>query len=427
MAKRPVSAGELLLYDVPVALGPRAACHLVCLGCHELIRDEAVPRCPRCWWPLCSQSCAASSRHAGECPVLAADTQRTGQPQLFGYSSRYDVILVVRCLLLRRTNPAAWRRLLDLASHVPNRLLEDDEDHLNTVNYVTQVLRVEEDAKVVHHVRDAIATNVYEWNSPSGVSLRGLYLTLARVNHSCRPSVSVSSDASGTMFVRAAYGLACGEALTVSYTATVHPMWERRAYTTQVHYFTCDCVRCSDPTELGLHYSAPRCQECRDQHLEPTTWLERSTWECPMCGARQEEAAIRDEVDRWMSRFDYDDTFISSSTTAVRGILNGVEMAFHARHYVWVMAAQVALRTLMPDHSRKALLLKKDLWRRLLRIYDVLEPGMTRRRGAVPAVLPSPCCRRDALTAGVCYCRLTLTHLKHLHNTLSLSLSPSGT
>ncbi|KAG0719143.1 SET domain-containing protein SmydA-8, isoform A [Chionoecetes opilio] len=381
VAQRPVSQGELLVHEAPVVLGPRAACHLVCLGCHELISNETVPRCARCWWPLCSQRCASSLRHAAECPVLAVDTQRSGQPQLLGYSSRYDVILVVRCLLLRHTNPAAWRQLLELCSHVPYRLLEDDEDHQATVNYVTQVLKVDEEAKVVHHVRDAIVTNSFEWVTPSGVSLRGVYLRLARLNHACRPSVSVSSDGKGSMSVRAARDLEAGDALTVPYTSTLHPLWERRAYTRQTHYFTCECDRCSDPAELGLHYSSPPCPECRDKYLEPTTWLEEATWECPGCGARQEEAAIRDEVDRWMSRFDYDDTFISSSTTAVQGILKGVEMAFHAHHYVWVMAAQVALRTLQPDYSRKAMTLKRQLWLRLLHIYGVLEPGMTRRRG----------------------------------------------
>ncbi|XP_045120625.1 SET domain-containing protein SmydA-8-like isoform X2 [Portunus trituberculatus] len=381
VAQRPVSPGELLVYESPVALGPRASCYPVCLGCHELISDEAVPRCERCWWPLCSQRCASSLRHAAECPVLAADSQRIGQPQFFGYSSKYDVILVVRCLLLRRTNPDAWRHLLELASHVPYRLLEDDDDHQTTVDYVTQVLKVEEDTQLVHHVRDAITTNSFEWTSPSGVRLRGLYLQLSRLNHSCRPSVSVSSDGKGTMFVRAARDLAGGDALTVAYTSTLHPLWERRAYTKQTHYFICDCDRCSDPTELGVHYSSLPCPECRGQYLEPTTWLGDATWECPVCGRRQEEAAIREEVDRWMSRFDYDDTFIKSTPTAVRGILDGVQMAFHAHHYVWVMAAQVAIRTLAPDHSRKAMTLKRQLWQRLLHIYSILEPGMTRRRG----------------------------------------------
>lgn len=393
VTSRDVQAGELLLVETPIALGPGATSHLLCLGCHQSITGVDFPRCPSCWWPLCSSACASSSLHLAECPVLAVDTKRLGQPKGPGSTPRYDIILVLRCLLLRSTDPPAWRRLLDMASHAQRRVQEGEQHHVATTHYIKEVLKVDYDAKDIHHTRDVIITNCFEWMSPSRVSLRGVYPLLGRLNHSCRPNVTVSSDCDGTMYARAATDLRGGDQLHVTYTSTVQPLWERRAYTRQVHYFACDCIRCEDPSELGLHFSSPRCEQCRNQFLEATTWLGEVTWECYWCGAQRREVVIRLEAEQWLTRFESDDTFLNAGPRSVRNILEKVAEAFHPHHHVWVKAAQGAVRALKRDPRMEAVTLRRDLWLRLLHIYNVLEPGLSKRRGAVqtvPTVPPHP-------------------------------------
>ncbi|XP_042221386.1 SET domain-containing protein SmydA-8-like isoform X2 [Homarus americanus] len=377
---RDVQAGELLLKESPIAVGPRATSPLVCLGCHELIPGTEFPRCPSCWWPLCSSDCVTSSLHQAECPILAVDTKRVGQPIAAGSTPRYDIILVLRCLLLRRKDPPAWGRLLDMASHAQRRLQNKDQHHMATVRYIKEILKVDYSVEEINHARGAIITNCFEWRSSSGVSLRGVYPQLARMNHSCRPTVTMNCDCEGTMSVLAAADMQRGDQLFNTYTGTTQPLWERRAYTSEVHFFTCDCVRCSDPTELGLHYSSPRCEKCMQQYLEATTWLGEMKWECPVCGERKPELDIRQEVEQWLGRFESDDTFLHATPYAVKSILDKVEEAFHSQHHVWVLAAHVAIRTLQKNTSRAGLILKRNLWRKLLHIYDTLEPGLTKRR-----------------------------------------------
>nr|XP_053652887.1 SET domain-containing protein SmydA-8-like [Cherax quadricarinatus] len=386
VTSREARAGNFLLRESPVAMGPRATSSLICLGCHEAILGTEFPRCPVCWWPLCSAACASSSLHQAECPVLAADTSRIGQPKVTGSTPRYDIILVLRCLLLRDRNPLAWHRFLDMASHAERRMEEKEQHHMATVRYIKEILKVDYTLEDIHHARGAIITNCFEWRSPSGISLRGVYPLLGRMNHSCRPTVAVSSDCKGSMFVRAAVDLQPGDQLYITYTDTLEPLWERRAYTTSTHFFSCDCVRCRDPTELGLHYSSPKCELCDQQFLEPRNWLGEVTWECPLCGTQQTQQQVQLEVEQWLEHFDSDDTFLHTSPYAVRNIMDKVEEVFHPHHYVWVKAAHVALRTLLENHTTKALDLKRHLWHRLLYIYNVLEPGLTKRRGAVPSL-----------------------------------------
>ncbi|XP_068232973.1 uncharacterized protein [Palaemon carinicauda] len=376
-----VKAGELLFKEEPIALGPRASSRPVCLGCHKSITDMYFTRCPKCLWPLCSLPCATSELHVAECPVLANDKAKKGQPADISETRRYDCILVLRCLLLRNTNPTAWRRLLSMASHAVQLEMEKEPYHMATIKYITDILKANFQPKLVHHARGAIMANCFEWRSPTDVSLRGMYPKLGRINHSCYPNVTVSSDSGGAMYARAAVDINAGSPLYITYTGITEPVWERHAYTNAVHYFTCDCQRCSDPTELGLHYSAPKCEKCKKQYLEPKTWLWDTIWECPACHNAIPDLLVKMEYSQWLSRFDCNDTFIRTNPKGVQNVLEKVEYAFHDTHHIWVMAAQVAIRTLQGNNTRESLIFKNKLWERLLKIYNALEPGLTLRRG----------------------------------------------
>lgn len=71
IATRDIAAGELVFYDVPLVLGPRAGlrCPPLCVGCHQ--GSEALVPCSRgCGLPVCSTLCEVDGHHVFECQKL---------------------------------------------------------------------------------------------------------------------------------------------------------------------------------------------------------------------------------------------------------------------------------------------------------------------------------------------------------------------
>lgn len=53
-----------------------------------------------------------------------------------------------------------------------------------------------------------------------------------------------------------------GSKLYTTYTYTLSGTMVRQAALKSTKYFTCQCKRCLDPTELGTHFSSLKCQKC---------------------------------------------------------------------------------------------------------------------------------------------------------------------
>merc|ERR1711915_246226 len=54
---------------------------------------------------------------------------------------------------------------------------------------------------------------------------------------------------------------------------------------------------------------------------------------------------------------------------------------FHPQHFVYMRVAQEIVRTLQDNASEVELKLRAHIMRSLAKIYNTLEPGLTRRRG----------------------------------------------
>ena len=66
--------------------------------------------------------------------------------------------------------------------------------------------------------------------------------------------------------------------------------------------FTCQCKRCSDPTELGTYASAIWCYECKDEKTglmlpKGTIPAAASLWTCTQCGLSLDKAKIESLLD----------------------------------------------------------------------------------------------------------------------------------
>nr|XP_045583672.1 SET domain-containing protein SmydA-8-like [Procambarus clarkii]XP_045583673.1 SET domain-containing protein SmydA-8-like [Procambarus clarkii] len=389
VATRDLKEGQLVLREKPLVLGPVAESPPVCLGCHAPITAEDHPRCQGCSWPLCSPACATTARHQAECAALATDTKKIAPPTSMIRTPRYDVILVLRCLLLRSLDPTSWEKIKRMDSHSESRKESKEETHIIAIKYFSEVLQVDCDAETASHVHGAIITNAINTYGASGDSLRGLYPTLYLMNHSCLPNVTLRSDLNRTLFVRAAVPIKKGQPLLFSYLPPTDPVWRRQADLYSIYFFKCACERCRDPTELGTYFSNPRCSACAEGFLEPSGGS-GAPWSCPGCGAQRPEDDVVKEAEDFVQ--DIDNKF--TSFTDVCKHLARIENTFHNNHFVWLTAAKAAMSILSKETTTQSLCLRRDLWRRLIHLYQRLEPGSTRRRGV--SLFNSAVVERDA-------------------------------
>ncbi|KAA0192454.1 hypothetical protein HAZT_HAZT003739 [Hyalella azteca] len=157
VSTRNLPPGYLLLQEGPAVLGPTALSEPVCLACHS--PTSLLFRCPGCQWPMCSQTCADHPTHADECSVLAQDTKGVGIPVNTDATPRYDLILILRFLLLRKKDPDMWEKLMALESHWQKRKAENEPHHSAAVQYFLKVCPMEHEENILHRVRGVIMTN----------------------------------------------------------------------------------------------------------------------------------------------------------------------------------------------------------------------------------------------------------------------------
>ena len=113
VANRDIEEGEVVFYDVPLVLGPRAGIHCppVCAGCHEGPKDLA-PCSRRCGLPVCSVQCESAKRHRYECEKLRSWGVHKSETW---FSEILRALTPIRCLAL---SPFQRRLLECLQSHV---------------------------------------------------------------------------------------------------------------------------------------------------------------------------------------------------------------------------------------------------------------------------------------------------------------------
>lgn len=81
------------------------------------------------------------------------------------------------------------------------------------------------------------------------------------IEHNCYPNLYKSFTDSGQVLLRAMKPIAPGDHLSICYT---DPLWgtiNRRHHLQTSKYFTCQCERCQDPTELNTFYDGVKCPE----------------------------------------------------------------------------------------------------------------------------------------------------------------------
>ena len=280
IATRDIQPMELIISDTPVVVGPSRQRLLVCVECLQVV-DGSV-RCADCGLPLCSQDCAKTSSrqwHLGyECSYLRSIGFRASQadlsdaeeiPQLLSQmASIIPLRLIIRGVKgIECSRDFTTKPLYDFCSA---QTLATTPKNAAFESSMTQTLWNEmkvgnliNDKTIVSTVISQLFNNAKSLEK-AGNDSSGLYAQYALINHACvsNAKVVIGKD-NFNLEVRAQVPIKCGEEITTRYIG-VNTGAPVRADIIQQHWsFTCGCLRCSDPTDLGTYSSALICGACR--------------------------------------------------------------------------------------------------------------------------------------------------------------------
>ena len=269
VATRNIEAGELILSDDALLIGPKQITEPVCLACYRPVKGKY--RCKTCGFPMCDKDCSEAESHKPECEAVS----ESGHPvkvSVFGQiNSMYECITPLRLLALRDDQPSLWRKLMTLESHGERRSKTENAaiTQRTVVDIITERLSIDRyEPEVIKKVLGIIDTNAFEIRLPDS-SIQGIYAQGAMLEHSCIPNTHRTFDADLNLVVRAAVTITRGSHLTSCYTESIATTNVRQEHLLTSKFFTCRCPRCTDPTELGTYCSARMCPICVPTDKKP--------------------------------------------------------------------------------------------------------------------------------------------------------------
>lgn len=150
-------------------------------------------------------------------------------------------------------------------------------------------------------------------------------------------------------------------------------------------YFSCHCVRCSDPTELGTHLSSLRCRQCNAKQNDAYIVHYRDTdkWMCTDChmtvaGSEVHQALGTARLDVYSSGMDI---------TKLENFIQTYSKLLSPNHYLVLEIKQklaAILRNICDNSLRpieSVLQRKMELCREILPVLRILQPGISRMTG----------------------------------------------
>ncbi|KAJ1529909.1 hypothetical protein ONE63_006638 [Megalurothrips usitatus] len=421
VAGKDIAPGDLILRQEALVVGPCQNSKPVCLGClkpfhgENYIRSsesEDCDRCMGCQWPLCCPTCPGLGQPLGhseeECAALrAAGPSGRRVMALNKRTPLYNVIVPLRVLLLQKQDPGRWKAVRRMQSHDDTRRGMPSVWQANQLGVVDRIRSEfglqEYPADEVHTVCGILEVNAFE----VGDGQRALYDMAFLLAHDCTPNTSHSDDERRTMTLRASVPIPKGHAITLSYAYTVQGTLKRREHLKESKFFDCCCARCSDPTELGSMCSALVCPRCGRPSVLPVEPLQAdSPWRCrpsgapaqprgprgpqaapaPPCpGYEMPGAQAKEFVDKLADESEALDT---NDVSALEGFIAKYSPRLHPDHYALLGAKHSLSQVYGKVHGylihqlSDALLQRKlAICRDILRVFDVLDPGVSRLRG----------------------------------------------
>ncbi|EDW66288.2 SET domain-containing protein SmydA-8 isoform X2 [Drosophila virilis] len=410
VANRQLAAGELLITEQPLAIGPCVSCEPVCLGCYRPVQLTAQQyRCAGCGWPLCGASCRGmQQRRLGhteeECEIygqrrgLAAELLTThATPDQV--RDLYELVLIVRIALLRHLTPDLYAQIRRMESHTAARR----ENATLWQHYEQKVVRRLRDdwqlqqleAAELHEICGILDVNCFEIGQ-HGAKARTLYPSAFLLAHDCSPNTAHTDDPlSYAILLRTSRAVREQETLTLSYAYTLQGTLKRRSFIQGGKLFWCRCRRCADPRELGSDCSALVCRSCQLGSIRAIDPLDQSAdWACDRCAHRLSAVQLERLLDRINDDLESIDVH---DIPALENFLARYREVLRPNHYLLLSAKYSLCQTygriegyLLPELSPQDIARKERYCREFLAVIDLLEPGLTRLRGVIMYELHAP-------------------------------------
>ncbi|XP_034250401.1 SET domain-containing protein SmydA-8 isoform X2 [Thrips palmi] len=437
VAATDVAAGDLILREDALVAGPCQNAKPVCLGClkpfdgENYIRSsesEDCHRCMGCQWPMCSPACPGLQDAKGltghtdeECAALsAAGPSGRRVMNLQARTPLYNVIVPLRILLLEKQDPVRWKAVQRMQSHdeVRRKIASVwQANQLGVVDRIRGEFGLQHfSEEEIHSVCGILEVNAFE----VGDGLRGLYDRAFLLAHDCTPNTSHADDETRALAVRASVDIPKGSLITLSYAYTIQGTLKRREHLKESKFFDCCCPRCSDPTELGTMCSALVCPRCGRPAVLPVDPLKAdSPWRCsagladatpwpavkqavkqaalpaaPCPGYEMPAAQARELIDKLTDEAEAIDP---NDVAGLEAFVAKYSPRLHPNHYHLLGAKHSLSQVYGKVHGYLIHQLPDDLLERklnickdILRVFDILEPGVSRLRGITLYELHAP-------------------------------------
>ncbi|CAH2044304.1 unnamed protein product, partial [Iphiclides podalirius] len=402
VANRDIRAGEVIIEEPALVVGPCSGCGLICLGCYRELEEGAVVKCKGCKWPTCSESCPGQGKYTGhatyECDLLK--TVPPDYSKLEDLKDCYQAITPLRCLLLKKEDPSKWKAISTMEAHNELRLARGDIWPTNEKHVVQRLkswgLKFENEE--IHTVCGILEVNAFEVGG-SGANARALYDKAYLLAHDCTPTTTHTDSerrAGRPITVRASVPHKAGELITLCYAYTLQGTLKRREHIKLSKFFDCACKRCSDPTELGTYCSAFRCPKCGGRVLSAAPLEPHASWQCTEagCSYAMPAVAVQMLLKRLTDEFEQID---ANDVAGFEGFLHKYRNVLHDTHYLCLSALHSLSQLYgkvsdymiheMPDQQLSR---KIEVCRELMKTFDHIEPGYSRLRGITLYELHAP-------------------------------------
>ncbi|XP_067633974.1 SET domain-containing protein SmydA-8 [Eurosta solidaginis] len=401
VADRDLKAGELLIKEEPLAIGPCVSADAVCLGCYMPIELLATQyRCASCKWPICGPQCRGLHQSTGhttqECELLRKHNLGTALTTAYGnvdlVKNYYELIMIARILLMKQHSPDKYADILQMESHTE---LRKSNSELWKYYEENVVQRLQRDwgmhaltADEIHTVCGILDVNCFEIGQ-NFAKARSLYKSAYLLAHDCCPNTAHSDDPQTyAINLRTSRPIQKDEVITLSYAYTLQGTLKRRDFMYAGKLFWCCCQRCSDPKELGTDCSALVCPICKEASVRSTAPLNQDAeWKCAHCDYTLQAKYIVKLLDAINFNLEAID---AHNVKGLEGFLKKYEHVLGRNHY-FILSAKYSLcqiygRTkgyLLHSMPLGDVEKKESYCRDFLQVINVLEPNLTRLRGLI--------------------------------------------
>lgn len=187
-------------------------------------------RCPNCRWPLCSKSCNGINTELGhsryECDLLREKRifeilEKTSNNDVKFF---YEVLLPLRCLLLKHENKEKWENIMKMESHndirrkIPSLWNRNQEVIVNRLKNSWNIKTFTDDE--IHTICGVLEVNCFEIGQNGGKA-RAIYPSAFLLSHECSPNTThTDHPKTHEMSIRVTKEVKKDEPITLSYAYT---------------------------------------------------------------------------------------------------------------------------------------------------------------------------------------------------------------